>query len=178
MSDNTSTVKRPSHITPDTKVANETKSKPMNILEQFPNAVGTKKNADGTTTVELAQPSNRAQRRAMAKRNKKIQAKQQKRIMDYIKKHPEAIKVELDEDKISELEKEEAFVTGMTMLDKNGEPIVSGGEFVTTVSKRIENEPIDEVCPLTEEEKNSVIANLKPITKTNIVDVDFKEVKE
>ena len=43
-------------------------------------------------------PMNRAQRRAEAKRQKK----QMKKIQEYIKKHPEAIKVELDEEKIKE----------------------------------------------------------------------------
>ena len=41
---------------------------------------------------------NRAQRRAEAKRQKK----QMKKIQEYIKRHPESIKVELDEDKIKE----------------------------------------------------------------------------
>jgi hypothetical protein len=110
MSENTSTVKRPSHATPDTKVINETKNtnRAMSILGQLPNVVETKKNADGTTTVELAQPQNRAQRRAMEKRSKKIQAKQNRMIKNYIAKHPEAIKVELDEEKIEALEKEES----------------------------------------------------------------------
>ena len=43
-------------------------------------------------------PMNRAQRRAEAKKQKK----QMKKIQEYLKRHPEAIKVELDEDKIKE----------------------------------------------------------------------------
>lgn len=171
MSDNTSTVKRPLHVTPDNKAMNETQGKPMNILEQFPNAIGTKKNADGTTTIEMAQPSNRAQRRAMEKRNKKIQAKQQKRIMDYIKKHPEAIKIELDENKLAEIEEQEHDYVG----------------------KRVEMNPIDEACDIDsvcnlecensekiiEEKVNEVNKfSFTPVTKANVIDVDYKEAKE
>lgn len=44
-------------------------------------------------------PMNRAQRRAEAKRQKK----QMKKIQEYIKRHPEAVKIELDEEKIKEV---------------------------------------------------------------------------
>lgn len=157
MSDNTSTVKRPSHITPDTKMINKSKgtNKPMNIFEQFPNATGAKKNADGTTTVQIAQPQNRAQRRAMEKRNRKLQKKQQNRIMNYINRHPEAIKVELDEDKIAEIE--DVFVTGMSVTDKNEEPIVNVSDYETTVGSRATMGIVDDACNLTSEEVESVL---------------------
>lgn len=59
---------------------------------------------------------NRAQRRAEAKRQKK----QMKKIQEYIKRHPNAVKVELDEDKIKEAgltDKDIVTVGGTTIGD-------------------------------------------------------------
>ena len=144
--DNTSTMKRPSHVnvnndkanvtTKETKVTN--KSSNEKILETI------------VDNGEMPQAMNRAQRRAMAKREKKAQSKQKKRIMDYIKKHPEAVKVELDEEKIAEIEEQEA----------------------SPVGKRIETNPIDEAV-------NKVNKfDFTPVPKTNVIDTDFKEIEE
>ena len=46
----------------------------------------------------MQEPRNRAERRARAKMEKKML----KQIQDYIKKHPEAVKVDLDENAIKE----------------------------------------------------------------------------
>ena len=130
---------------------------------------------DNTPIIEKT--LNRAQRRAMAKREKKAQSKQKKRIMDYIKKHPEAVKIELDEEKIAEIEEQEE----------------------TPVGKRVETNPIDEACDIEHvcdidpvsvsetEEVQEVIEEVTnevnkfgftPVTKTNVIDADFKEIKE
>lgn len=53
---------------------------------------------------------NRAQRRAQQKAEAKRQREIKKMINRYIAKHPEAVQVELDEEKISDLEKEEANI--------------------------------------------------------------------
>lgn len=165
--DNTSTMKRPSHVnvnndkanvtTKETKVTN--KSSNEKILETI------------VDNGEIPQAMNRAQRRAMAKREKKAQSKQKKRIMDYIKKHPEAVKVELDEEKIAEIEEQE----------------------VSPVGKRVETNPIDEVwdinsisVPETEDIQEVVeeVTNevnkfgFTPVPKTNVIDTDFKETKD
>ena len=165
--DNTSTMKRPSHVnvnndkanvtTKETKVTN--KSSNEKILETI------------VDNGEIPQAMNRAQRRAMAKREKKAQSKQKKRIMDYIKKHPEAVKVELDEEKIAEIEEQE----------------------VSPVGKRVETNPIDEACDIdpisvseTEEAQEVVeeVTNevnkfgFTPVPKTNVIDTDFKETKD
>ena len=153
--DNTSTMKRPSHVnvnndkanvtTKETKVTN--KSSNEKILETI------------VDNGEMPQAMNRAQRRAMAKREMKAQSKQKKRIMDYIKIHPEAVKVELDEEKIAEIEEQEA----------------------SPVGKRIETNPIDEACDLevVEEAVNKVNKfDFTPVPKTNVIDTDFKEIEE
>ena len=165
--DNTSTMKRPSHVnvnndkanvtTKETKVTN--KSSNEKILETI------------VDNGEIPQAMNRAQRRAMAKREKKAQSKQKKRIMDYIKKHPEAVKVELDEEKIAEIEEQE----------------------VSPVGKRVETNPIDEVWDINsisvsetediqevvEEVTNEVNKfGFTPVPKTNVIDTDFKETKD
>ena len=56
-------------------------------------------NTTNTTEVKM----NRAQRRAQAKKEKKRMSK----IRQYIRNHPEAVKIELDEDKIQEIEEKE-----------------------------------------------------------------------
>lgn len=48
-------------------------------------------------------PMNRAQRRAMAKQNKK----REKQFQKYLIKHPEAMKIELDEEAVKKVEEEE-----------------------------------------------------------------------
>lgn len=53
---------------------------------------------------EQIQPQNRKQKRMMEKRQRRNQKLLEKRVMDYIRKHPEAIKIELDEDKVKEVE--------------------------------------------------------------------------
>lgn len=150
--DNTSTMKRPSHVnvnndkasgtTKETKVTNKIGDNTFEII---------------SNNGEIPQASNRAQRRAMAKREKKVQSKQKKRIIDYIRRHPEAVKIELDEEKIAEVEtQEEANDEGNDI-----EPI-RGSE--TDVIE----ETVDEVNKFA----------FTPVPKTNVVDVDFKEVKE
>lgn len=153
--DNTSTMKRPSHvnvnndkangITKETKVTN--KNSGEKILESIAN------------NGEIPQATNRAQRRAMAKREKKAQSKQKKRIIDYIRRHPEAVKVELDEDKIAEIEGQEEVSTG----------------------KRAELELIDEACDseVIDEVVNKVNNfGFTPVSKNYVIDADFEEVKE
>ena len=57
------------------------------------------------------EPRNRAERRAWAK----IQKKQMKQIQEYIKRHPEALQVDLDEETIKEADisdKDEVFIGG------------------------------------------------------------------
>lgn len=56
------------------------------------------------TKKEQIQPQNRKQKRIMEKRQRRNQKLLEKRVMDYIRKHPEAIKIELDEDKVKEVE--------------------------------------------------------------------------
>lgn len=189
--DNRTSIKKTTQGVSDTKVQSTNKS--MNILEQFPNATGVKTNADGSTTIEINQPKNRAERRAMEKRNKKLQKKQQKMIMDYIKRHPEAVKVELDEEKIEELENEEANLTNE--VNNEDDVMTSGyihvGEVqpfdssqVETISSndrghRIDMNPIDEACDfdscglvdsdLIKDEKKSTTTNFTPVVKTNVV---------
>lgn len=164
--DNTSTMKRPSHVnvnndkasgtTKETKVTNKIGDNTFEII---------------SNNGEIPQASNRAQRRAMAKREKKVQSKQKKRIIDYIRRHPEAVKIELDEEKIAEIEEQE----------------------ISPVGKRVDMNLIDEACDiepvnvLETEEAQEVIEevtnevnkfNFTPVPKTNVIDADFKEVKE
>jgi septum formation topological specificity factor MinE len=124
-------------------------------------------------------PQNRAQRRAMAK----LQKKRNKMIMNYIKKHPEAVKVELDEKKIEELENEEANLTIKETTEEDvmtsgyvqvGEPQSVDLSQVETISSndrghRIELEPVDEVCDMNEDEKNSTTTNFTPVKKNTVV---------
>lgn len=56
---------------------------------------------------EQIQPQNRKQKRMMEKRQRRNQKLLEKRVMDYIRKHPEAIKIELDEDKVKEVESQQ-----------------------------------------------------------------------
>ena len=133
-------------------------------------------------------PQNRAQRRAMAK----LQKKQNKMIMNYIKKHPEAVKVELDEEKIEALEKEEA---NLTISETNEEKVLTSGYVqvgevepidmsqVETISnnrgQRIKTNPIDEVCDydgcglidseIIESETETTSSNFTPVKKNKVV---------
>lgn len=50
---------------------------------------------------------NRKQKRLMAKKQRRNQKLLEKRVMDYIRKHPEAIKFDIDEDKVKEVEAKE-----------------------------------------------------------------------
>lgn len=135
-------------------------------------------------------PQNRAQRRAMAK----LQKKQNKMIMNYIKKHPEAVKFELDEDKIAELENEEANLS-IELEGKEQDVMTSGyvqvGEpqpidlsEVETISsnnrgQRIKTNPIDEVCDyddcglinsdIIENETETTSSIFAPVKKNNVV---------
>ena len=133
-------------------------------------------------------PQNRAQRRAMAK----LQKKRNKMIMNYIKKHPEAVKVELDEQKIEELEKEEA---NLTISETNKDDVMTSGYVhvgevepidmsqVETISnnrgQRIKTNPIDEVCDydgcglidseIIESETETTSSNFTPVKKHDVV---------
>lgn len=55
---------------------------------------------------EQIQPQNRKQKRMIEKRQRRSQKLLEKRVMNYIRKHPEAIKIELDEDKVKEVEEQ------------------------------------------------------------------------
>lgn len=70
-----------------------------NVVEGTYSVVTEDTNTTNTTEIKM----NRAQRRAQAKMEKKRMSK----IKQYIRRHPEAVKVELDEDKIQELEEKE-----------------------------------------------------------------------
>ena len=52
------------------------------------------------------EPKNRKQKRLLAKKQRRNQKLLEKRVMNYIRKHPEAIKFDIDEDKIREVEEE------------------------------------------------------------------------
>ena len=170
--DNTSTMKRPSHVNVNNDKANGTTKE-----TKVTNKVGENTFEIVSNNGEMPQAMNRAQRRAMVKREKKIQSKQKKRIIDYIRKHPEAVKIELDEEKIAEIEEQEE----------------------TPVGKRVEMNPIDEACDIEHvcdidpvsvsetEEVQEVIEEVTnevnkfgftPVPKTNVIDADFKEIKE
>ena len=66
------------------------------ITEQVQKAIEMNRGATPT-------PTNRKQRRAMAKRDKK----KQKQLEKYFKNHPEAMKIELDEDAVKKVEEQE-----------------------------------------------------------------------
>lgn len=70
-----------------------------NVVDGTYSVVTEDTNTTNTTEVKM----NRAQRRAQAKMEKKRMSK----IKQYIRRHPESVKVELDEDKIQELEEKE-----------------------------------------------------------------------
>lgn len=53
------------------------------------------------------EPKNRKQKRLLAKKQRRNQKLLEKRVMDYIRKHPESIKFDIDEDKVKEVEDKE-----------------------------------------------------------------------
>jgi hypothetical protein len=89
-------------------------------------------------------PMNRKQRRAMEKKNKK----QEKKLQKYLERHPEAMKIELDEEAIKKVEEQEKLAQEQEI------EIVSTGE-ERFVSFDTDNETIIDVpfTELAEEEK-------------------------
>lgn len=69
-------------------------------------AVEEEKAQDGIKQPQV-EPQNRKQKRLMAKKQRRNQKLLEKRVMDYIRKHPEAIKFDIDEDKVKEAEAKE-----------------------------------------------------------------------
>ena len=69
-------------------------------------AVEEEKAQDGIKQPQV-EPQNRKQKRLMAKKQRRNQKILEKRVMDYIRKHPEAIKFDIDEDKVKEVEAKE-----------------------------------------------------------------------
>lgn len=69
-------------------------------------AVEEEKAQDGIKQPQV-EPQNRKQKRLMAKKQRRNQKLLEKRVMDYIRKHPEAIKFDIDEDKVKEVEAKE-----------------------------------------------------------------------
>lgn len=98
-------------------------------------------------TVSTTPPMNRAQRRAMEKKRKRAQTKQNRMIANYIKRHPEAIQFNIDEDKVAEIENK-------TEENKDNEL-----EAVTTAVRgnRVSINPIDEKVTLSVDELQEVI---------------------
>ena len=76
-------------------------------------------NGDVTEQIQKAmaqnnpQPTNRKQRRALAKQNKK----REKKIQKYLERHPEAINIELDEEAIKKIEEEEKMAQDENIID-------------------------------------------------------------
>lgn len=95
-------------------------------------------NTNTNDTISMPMPMNRAQRRAMEKKKKRALTKQNRMIANYIKKHPEAIKFDIDEDTIAEIE---------------------SSEEETNRGNRILTKPIDEACVMPEEDVQEVILN-------------------
>ena len=89
-------------------------------------------------------PMNRKQRRAMEKKNKK----QEKKLQKYLERHPEAMKIELDEEAIKKVEEQEKLAQEQEI------EIVSTGE-ERFASFDTDNETIIDVpfTELAEEEK-------------------------
>jgi lipid II:glycine glycyltransferase (peptidoglycan interpeptide bridge formation enzyme) len=77
------------------KLKIEADSKPGDVSEQIQKIIEQQNRA--------MKPVNRKQRRAMEKENKK----QQKRLQRYLELHPDAIKIDLDEEAIAKVEAEE-----------------------------------------------------------------------
>ena len=111
-------------------------------------------------TVSTTPPMNRAQRRAMEKKRKRAQTKQNRMIANYIKRHPEAIQFNIEEDKVAEIEnktEEESLMTsGFMQLEEDKDNEL---EAVTTAVRgnRVSISPIDEKGNLSVEELQEVI---------------------
>lgn len=73
--------------------------------------------------------TNRKQRRALEKENKK----QEKRLQNYLKHHPEAIKIELDEEAVKKVEEEEKKTKFVSMEEAMRTSNVVGNEEEDTV---------------------------------------------
>lgn len=88
------------------------------------------------------QPMNRAQRRAMAKKNKK----KEKQLQRYLINHPEAMKIEWDEEAVRKVEEEEKKST----IEVNSS-IVDGAEVIDV--------PFTEVGEIMDEDKLEIEKN-------------------
>lgn len=120
------------------------------------------RNNTGETSIETkeTQPLNRAQRRAMKKQQKKTQRKYNKMLMNYIKKHPEAIKFDVDEDKIAELEAEAENIQYET--DKEEKAIKNA------MGKSLLTEPIDDKMEDEVKKDTNVKSILNPVVKESV----------
>ena len=111
-------------------------------------------------TVSTTPPMNRAQRRAMATKRKRAQTKQNRMIANYIKRHPETIQFNIDEDKVAEIEnkteEENLMTSGFVQLESDKDNEL---EAVTTAVRgnRVSINPIDEKGNLSVEELQEVI---------------------
>ena len=76
-------------------------------------------------------PMNRAQRRAMAKKNKK----REKQFQRYLINHPEAVKIELDEEAVKKVEEEERLAKE---TDEPEVVCVNGGMQCVEIDKQAE----------------------------------------
>lgn len=75
------------------------------IEDMVKEAYSERANEDTTEVVQEKQPKlNRAQRRAKQKIEAKKQRQMRKKLNRYIEKHPEAVQVQLDDEKISAIE--------------------------------------------------------------------------
>ena len=115
---------------------------------------------DVSIETKETQPVNRAQRRAMKKQQKKTQRKYNKMLMNYIKRHPEAIKFDIDEDKIAELETEAANIQYETEREEKG---IKNAKGQRVLMKSIEDKKAEEV------KKDIDIKNkLSPVAKESV----------
>lgn len=69
-------------------------------------------------------PTNRKQRRALEKKNKK----QEKRLQKYLVRHPEAIKIELDEEAVKKVEEEERIANELSMSEAMKQSNIVGNQ--------------------------------------------------
>lgn len=74
-------------------------------------------------------PTNRKQRRAMEKRNKK----QEKRLQKYLERHPEAMKIDWDEEAVKKVEEDENKKKYATMVDAMRKSNVASNEESDTI---------------------------------------------
>ena len=78
-----------------------------NVVENMAIEVVEEEKAQDSIKQPQIEPQNRKQKRLMAKKQRRNQKLLEKRVMDYIRKHPEAIKFDIDEDKVKEVEAKE-----------------------------------------------------------------------